>query len=101
MGEINLYIATTDEGTVITANTTFELCEIFVKDYFGINSNINYVNPAIYDGFLKNIYEDENGGVVEPEDNACIGKWLFTDSIGDEPVKHAINVYKILVDKEV
>lgn len=99
--KIYLYIATSGDGTVISANTNFDLCEIYVKDFFGISEKFNYENPAEYVGFIKNIYEDEKGEVIESEDNTYIGKWIFNDPYSDEPVKHAINLYKILVDKEV
>jgi len=101
MEKIYLYVATGVDGSVITANSNFDLCDIYVKDFFGINPDIDYENPAEYNGFLKSLYEDKNGAVIEPEDNAHIGKWLFTDHSVDEPVQHVVNLYKVLLDKEI
>lgn len=43
---------------VLTVQTNFDKLEEWVKDYFGINPNKEYTNPAEYLGFTKIEYSE-------------------------------------------
>ena len=43
---------------VLTVQTNFDKLEEWVKDYFGINPNKEYANPAEYLGFTKIKYSE-------------------------------------------
>ena len=43
---------------VLTVQTNFDKLEEWVKDYFGINPNKEYANPAEYLGFTKIEYSE-------------------------------------------
>ena len=85
-----IYIASDTEGNVLTVNTSRELCESFVMDFFGINPNIDYDEPAICEGYTKMQYS-------EFEDDLD-GFWTFTDSDGN---KNRINLFNMIMNQPI
>lgn len=85
-----IYIAIDkDDGTVISANSTFELCEARVMDYFGINPNKDYSLPAKCEGYTKIQYS-------EFEDDLD-GYWIFKD----DDVTSRINLFNVVIDQPI
>jgi hypothetical protein len=85
-----IYIAVDTDGTVLTANTSRELCEAYVMDYFGINPNKHYSTPAKFEGYTKIEYS-------EFEDDLD-GFWIFIDSDSD---KTRINLFNMIIDQPI
>ena len=85
-----IYIASDIEGTILTANSSRELCELYVMDYFGINPNKHYSTPAIFEGYTKIQYS-------EFEDDLD-GFWTFIDSDGDNT---RINLFTMIMDQPI
>jgi len=84
-----IYIATDVEGNLLTVNTSRKLCEDFVMDFFGINPNKHYDEPAICEGYTKIEYS-------EFEDNLD-GYWLFQD-VGQ---RTRINLFTMIIDQPI
>ena len=84
-----IYIAVHSDGQVLTVNTTRELCEYYVMDYFGINPNRQYTESAIFEGYHKINYS-------EFEDELD-GYWIF--KCGEDI--HRINLFNMAMDKPV
>lgn len=47
-----------DSCEIIAVNENREIVDSIVLDYFGINPNKKYINPAEYLGFTKSDYDD-------------------------------------------
>ena len=84
-----IYIASDTEGNVLTVNTSRELCEAYVMDYFGINPNKHYDKPAICEGYTKIQYS-------EFEDDLD-GYWFFND--GGQIIR--INLFNMIIDRPI
>ena len=79
---------------VLTVQTNFDKLEEWVKDYFGINPNKEYANPAEYLGFTKIEYS-------EGEDY-LYGYFLFKETImNDKNLIDKVYVYKLKLDEDI
>ena len=84
-----IYIASDTEGNVLTVNTSRELCEAFVMDFFGINPNKQYDEPAICEGYTKIQYSEF--------EDALDGYWFFND--GGQITR--INLFNMIMDQPI
>jgi hypothetical protein len=84
-----IYIAVDMDGTVLTVNTSRELCESYVMDFFGINPNKQYTESAIFEGYHKMHYS-------EFEDELD-GYWVFRCTDRSE----RINLFITVMDKPI
>ena len=79
---------------VLTVQTNFDKLEEWVKDYFGINPNKEYTNPAEYLGFTKIEYS-------EYEDN-LYGYFEFRETVmNDNKLIDKVYVYQLELDEKI
>lgn len=79
---------------ILTVQTNFYKLEELVKDYFGINPNKEYTNPAEYLGFTKIEYP-------EGEDY-LYGYFSFKETIMNEKnLTDKVYVYKLKLDEDI
>ena len=79
---------------VLTVQTDFNKLEEWVKDYFGINPNKKYTNPAKYLGFIK--YENS-----EFEDS-LYGIFQFIETINNpNKLIDKVYIYQLKLDKSI
>ena len=84
-----IYIAVHSDGTVLTVNTSRELCEYYVMDFFGINPNIQYNETSVFEGYHKIEYS-------EFEDDLD-GYWIFV--YGEKTER--VNLFNMTMDKPI
>ena len=78
-----VYVAIDEEdGDVLCVNTSRDELEEFVMDYFGINPNKNYSQPAECLGFTKIEYRESPGDFE--------GFWKFK---GDDNIESRVNLW--------
>ena len=79
---------------ILTVQTNFYKLEEWVKDYFGINPNKEYTNPAEYLGFTKSKYSEYG--------DYLYGYFSFKETImNDKNLIDKVYVYKLKLDEDI